>query len=273
MGKLGGREMTAASDLDLILIYDFDSDKPDSDGGRSLQGSQYFARLTHRLISAFTTRTNSGVLYDVDMRLRPSGRSGPVATRLDAFADYQDAEAWTWEHLALTRARFISGSPEFPDSFEDAVTTVLRRPRDRRMTANDVLEMREAIAAEKGDADIWDIKHAKGGLVDVEFIAQFLQLVHAFEQPEILNTNTAHVLDNALRLGVLSQADADVLRPAIRLYQDLTQMLRLCLSSPFDPKTAGEDLLRLLTARPTSRSSRRWKRACGIRGKMSARSF
>jgi glutamate-ammonia-ligase adenylyltransferase len=247
MGKLGGREMTAASDLDLILIYDFDSDKPDSDGARSLHGSQYFARLTHRLISAFTTRTNSGVLYDVDMRLRPSGRSGPVATRLDAFADYQDAEAWTWEHLALTRARFISGSPEFRTRFEDAVATVLRRPRERRIIANDVLEMREAIAAEKGDADIWDIKHAKGGLVDVEFIAQFLQLVHAAEQPEILNTSTAHVLDNALRLGVLSQADADVLRPAIRLYQDLTQILRLCLSSRFDPATAGEDLLRLLT--------------------------
>lgn len=247
MGKLGGREMTAASDLDLILIYDFDGDKPDSDGQRSLQGSQYFARLTHRLISAFTTRTNSGVLYEIDMRLRPSGRSGPVATSLGSFADYQDAEAWTWEHLALTRARFISGSPEFRRRVEDAISSVLRRPRDRRIIANDVLEMREAIGAEKGDKDIWDIKHAKGGLVDVEFIAQFLQLIHAHEMPDILDTNTARVLDNALRLGVLAQADADVLRPAIRLYQDMTQVLRLCLSSRFDPATAGEDLLRLLT--------------------------
>ena len=118
MGKLGSREMTASSDLDLILIYDFDHDHPESDGARSLHGSQYFARFTQRLISAFTTRTNYGVLYDVDMRLRPSGRAGPVASRLDSFADYQDHEAWTWEHMALTRARVISASPEFRERIE-----------------------------------------------------------------------------------------------------------------------------------------------------------
>ena len=112
MGKLGGREMTAASDLDLILIYDYDHERPDSDGAKSLHGSHYFARLTHRLISAFTTRTNAGVLYEIDMRLRPSGRSGPVATRLDAFAEYQANEAWTWEHMALTRARVMAASLE-----------------------------------------------------------------------------------------------------------------------------------------------------------------
>ena len=112
MGQLGSREMTASSDLDLILIYDFDHEAPDSNGARSLQGAQYFARLTQRLISAFTTRTNHGVLYAIDMRLRPSGGSGPVATRLDAFAQYQDVEAWTWEHIALTRARVISAPPE-----------------------------------------------------------------------------------------------------------------------------------------------------------------
>src|ERR1700722_17645833 len=113
MGRLGSREMTAASDLDLILLYDFDPDAPDSDGAKSLHGAQYFARFTQRLISAFTTRTNYGVLYDIDMRLRPSGRAGPVASHVDAFAEYQDKEAWTWEHLALARARVISSSPDF----------------------------------------------------------------------------------------------------------------------------------------------------------------
>ena len=113
LGKLGGREMTASSDLDLILVYDFDDEHPESDGARSLYGAQYFARLTKRLISALTSQTNYGALYHVDMRLRPSGRSGPVATKIDSFRDYQKNEAWTWEHMALTRARVVSASPEF----------------------------------------------------------------------------------------------------------------------------------------------------------------
>ena len=132
MGRLGSREMTASSDLDLILLYDFDHEQPDSDGERSLHGAQYFARFTQRLISAFTTRTNYGVLYDVDMRLRPSGRAGPVASRLDSFADYQEREAWTWEHMALTRARVISASPAFRAArSRSIIRDVLTRPRDR----------------------------------------------------------------------------------------------------------------------------------------------
>ena len=103
--------MTATSDLDLIVVYDFDADHPSSDGERPLYGGQYFARLTQRLINALTTPTNQGVLYQVDMRLRPSGRSGPLATQIDGFASYQDREAWTWEHMALTRARVVSASP------------------------------------------------------------------------------------------------------------------------------------------------------------------
>ncbi|MCO5129822.1 MAG: bifunctional [glutamine synthetase] adenylyltransferase/[glutamine synthetase]-adenylyl-L-tyrosine phosphorylase [Xanthobacteraceae bacterium] len=247
MGKLGSREMTASSDLDLILIYDFDHDHPESDGARSLQGSQYFARFTQRLISAFTTRTNYGVLYDVDMRLRPSGRAGPVASRLDSFADYQDHEAWTWEHMALTRARVISASPEFRARIEAIIREVLTRPRDRRIIASDVAEMRRAIALEKGEDDIWDLKYAAGGMVDIEFIAQYLQLVHAAETPEILNVGTVQVLENAARLGILPQSTIEVLRPAARLYHDLTQILRLCVSGKFDPATAGEDLLRIMT--------------------------
>lgn len=246
MGKLGSREMTASSDLDLILIYDFDSEAPDSDGERSLHGAQYFARFTQRLISAFTTRTNYGVLYEVDMRLRPSGRAGPVASRLDAFAEYQESEAWTWEHLALTRARVISASPEFRARIEAVIREVLTRPRDAAIIRSDVAEMRKAIALEKGEADIWDLKYAAGGMVDIDFIAQYLQLVHAHEAPDILDVNTLAALDNAARLGFLSQAEADVLRPAARLYQNLTQILRLCVSEGFKPETSGDDLLRVL---------------------------
>lgn len=247
MGKLGSREMTASSDLDLILIYDFDHDAPDSDGERSLHGSQYFARLTQRLISAFTTRTNYGVLYDVDMRLRPSGRAGPLASRIDSFAEYQEHEAWTWEHMALTRARVISASPAFKARIEAVVREVLTRRRETTIIANDVLEMRRAIAEEKGESDIWDIKNAAGGMVDIEFVAQYLQLIYAAEKPDILDVSTGQVLDNAARLGVLSQSDADILRAASRLYHDLTQIIRLCVTEKFKPETAGEDLLRVLT--------------------------
>jgi glutamate-ammonia-ligase adenylyltransferase len=246
MGRLGSREMTASSDLDLILLYDFDHDQPDSDGARSLHGAHYFARFTQRLISAFTTRTNYGVLYDVDMRLRPSGRAGPVASRLDSFAQYQDREAWTWEHMALTRARVISASPPFRGRIEAIIREVLTRPRDAASTAVDVADMRRAVALEKGEDDVWDIKYAAGGMLDVDFIAQYLQLVHAADKPDILNVSTLQVLDNALRLGVLAQSPAEILRSATRLYHDLTQILRLCVSDKFRPEIAGEDLLRIM---------------------------
>jgi glutamate-ammonia-ligase adenylyltransferase len=246
MGRLGSREMTAASDLDLILLYDFDPDEPDSDGEKSLHGAQYFARFTQRLISAFTTRTNYGVLYEIDMRLRPSGRAGPVASHVNAFAEYQDKEAWTWEHMALTRARVISASPEFREEIETIIRRVLTRPRDAAGVAIDVADMRRAIALEKGEGEVWDLKYAAGGLVDIDFIAQYLQLAHAADKPEILDVNTLHVLDNAARLGLLPTASVEVLRSAALLYHDLTQILRLCVSEKFSPETSGEDLLQIM---------------------------
>jgi len=246
LGRLGAREMTASSDLDLIVVYDFDEKHPNSDGKRPLYGAQYFARLTQRLISALTVQTNYGALYEVDMRLRPSGRSGPLATHIDGFVGYQEREAWTWEHMALTRARVVSAPPAFAARVEAAIHRVLRRKRDPRAIAADVVEMRAAIAKEKGDADPWDLKYAAGALVDIEFIAQYLQLVHAAAAPEILDTSTARMLERAARAGVLKAEDAAVLRPAVLLFHDLTQILRLCLPGAFDPKTANVGVLALL---------------------------
>lgn len=246
MGKLGGCEMTATSDLDLILVYDFDDKNPESDGARPLYGAQYFARLTQRLINALTAQTNYGALYQVDMRLRPSGRAGPLATQIAGFVSYQETEAWTWEHMALTRARVVSASPAFRSRVENVICGILQRPRDPVLIAGDVAEMRAAIAKEKGDSDRWDLKYVAGGLVDIEFIAQYLQLVHAHDVPDILDTSTAGVLDKAWRLRLLAVEDAEILRAAVQLYHDLTQILRLCLAGPFDPKTAGAGLLRLL---------------------------
>jgi glutamate-ammonia-ligase adenylyltransferase len=246
LGKLGGREMTASSDLDLIVIYNFDDEKPESDGPRSLYGAQYFTRLTQRLINALTAQTNYGVLYQVDMRLRPSGRAGPLATRIDSFASYQETEAWTWEHMALTRARVVSASPAFAVRIEDAIRAVLCTPRDAEAIAGDVVEMRQAIAREKSEDSRWDLKYAAGGLIDIEFLAQYLQLVHASTTPEILDTSTSRVLDKAWRLGLLTAEHAEVLRPAVRFYHDLTQILRLCLPDVLDPATAAPGLASLL---------------------------
>jgi glutamate-ammonia-ligase adenylyltransferase len=246
LGKLGGREMTAGSDLDLILLYDFDPRFPRSEGSRPLDGMQYYARLTKRLISALTTPTNEGKLYDVDLRLRPSGRSGPVATGLESFTLYQQEKAWTWEHMALTRARVISALPTFRTRIETLIREILCLKRDPRKVAADVREMRGLIAAEKGEDERWDLKYAKGGLVDIEFIAQYLSLVHASAYPEILDTNTVRVLERAQALEILNPADGELLRAAARLYHDLTQLLRLCLPGRFDPAVAGPALLALL---------------------------
>jgi glutamate-ammonia-ligase adenylyltransferase len=247
MGKLGGREMTAASDLDLILVYDFDSAVQQSDGPRPLAPSQYFARLTQRLISALSSPTAEGALYEVDMRLRPSGQKGPVATQLSSFEHYQDKEAWTWEHMALTRARVISGPSELRSRVEAAIRHALVRPRDRAKLVADVRDMRQRIAKEKGTDDIWELKQVRGGLVDIEFIAQFLQLAHAETHPEVLDQNTINALKKLSEAGLLLPPHADVLIPAAVLVHDLTEVLRLCLDGPFEPGKAPDGLRELLT--------------------------
>ena len=246
MGKLGGREMTAASDLDLIFVYDFDVDARLSDGPRPLPPTQYYARLTQRLISALTAPTAEGALYEVDMRLRPSGLKGPVATQLSSFIAYQANEAWTWEHLALTRARVITGPTELRAKVEAAIWSALVKPRDATRIATDVRQMRELIEKEKGSTEIWDLKQVRGGLVDIEFMAQHLQLIHAASHPDVLDQNTIGALRRLALAGALTPAHADVLIPAAQLLNGLTQVLRLCLDSPFEPAKAPDGLKNLL---------------------------
>ena len=246
MGKLGGREMTASSDIDLILIYDCDAGEVQSDGRRPLAPSHYYGRLTQRLITALSAQTAEGGLYDVDMRLRPSGQKGPVATRLSSFIDYQNNEAWTWEHLALTRARVIAGDVQLRDKVSAAIRAVLTKPRQRNVIAADVLDMRKRIATEKGTADIWDLKQVRGGLVDLEFIVQYLQLVGASEHPEVLDQNTIGALQKLATVGVLDDKLSDALIDAGGFLHTLTQILRLSLDHGFKPELAPEGLKQLL---------------------------
>ena len=246
LGKLGGREMTAASDLDLMLVYETAEIAEYSDGAKALAVNPYFTRLTQRLISAITAPTSEGVLYDVDMRLRPSGNKGPVATSLASFCEYQKNSAWTWEKLALTRARVVSGDPGLAQKLQTAFQESLCAKRNAKATRRDVLEMRQLMMTEQGATDLWDIKRARGGLVDVEFIAQFLQLLHASLHRQVLNTNTYGALKALSDAGLLNAVIAHDLSAACLLYQRLTQVLRLCTDAPFSPDASPAGLNQIL---------------------------
>ena len=248
MGKLGGREMTAGSDLDLIVVYDAEAEAALSDGRRPLSLNQYYARLSQRLVSALSAPTAEGVLYDVDMRLRPSGTQGPVAASFASFRSYQQDSAWTWEKLALTRARAVSGDAALAAALGEAIRHALCVPRDAAATRADVLDMRQRMVKEHGRAGPWDIKRARGGLVEIEFIAQTLQLIHAADRPGVLDTSTLGAVNKLVAAGFLPAASGDLLRQACQLYQRLTQVLRLCVIEAYDPRTSPAGLNRIVAS-------------------------
>lgn len=234
LGKLGSREMTANSDLDLILVYDMPKSADVSDGKKPLPAETYYGRLTQRLIAGFTAHTGEGVLYEVDMRLRPSGSKGPIAASLESFRLYHRGEAWTWEHMALTRARVIAAGPAMRGAVNKVIRDTLTRPRDGEALRTDVVAMRRRMAAELKADSPWEVKHRRGGLVDIEFVAQYLQLRWAHEHPSILKRNTAAVLTAARDLDLLTKADADGLLGALRLWSAIQQTLRMTVEGNFD---------------------------------------
>ncbi len=248
LGKLGGREMTAASDLDLMLLYDADPLAESRGGESSLFAAQYYARLTQRLISALSAPTAEGLLYEVDFRLRPSGNKGPIAVRLQAFEEYQAKEAWTWERMALTRARVVAGPAEFVARVESAIAAALARSQDAASVAADALDMRRRLEREKGSGGLWDLKQAPGGQIDIEFVTQFLELTQRRRDGLRFSTSTGAALSELAKIGALSEGDAGVLSEATTLYQGLTQVLRLAISENFDPKKASRGLTGLVLA-------------------------
>ncbi|HEV2531065.1 bifunctional [glutamine synthetase] adenylyltransferase/[glutamine synthetase]-adenylyl-L-tyrosine phosphorylase [Phenylobacterium sp.] len=228
LGKCGSREMSAGSDLDLMTLYR-GSEAGAASELKGWDAATFYGRFTQRLIAALSSQTAEGGLYEVDMQLRPSGTKGPVAVSFAAFADYYAREAWTWELLALTRARVVWATTEaFAAQAQAAISDALRRPRDRAKTVVDVREMRELLEAERPPKGDWDLKLSPGGLVDIEFAAQFLQLAHAAAGGP-LHPNTAQALAAFEASRLAPAAPLRALQEAWRLQQDLTQLLKVAL--------------------------------------------
>ncbi len=241
LGKLGSRELSIGSDLDLIFAYDAPDDAR-SDGARPLPAPTYYARLGQRLISSITAKTPEGSLYEIDTRLRPSGHLGPVACSIENFERYQLGTAQTWEHQALTRARFVAGDPALGARVDAIVTRALEIRRDPATLGREVGAMRERIFREHGDDDPWNLKHARGGLVEAEFLAQYLQLRLLPEHPSMRTVGTEETFIKAAAIGALSGADARRLADAVRLYRRLQAVLRLSVQDGFSADTAPAGL-------------------------------
>nr|WP_303047861.1 bifunctional [glutamine synthetase] adenylyltransferase/[glutamine synthetase]-adenylyl-L-tyrosine phosphorylase [Thalassospira lucentensis] len=246
LGKHGGQELSPGSDLDMVFIYDVPEDAEESDGDKALSPGHYYIRLSQRYINALSAPTAEGILFETDLRLRPSGAKGPLATHFKSFDAYQNNDAWTWEHMALTRLRAVYGPDELCDRVLATTKAVLCKKRDPDRLVREVFDMRNRIDAGKGDNHPWAIKMRRGGLVDLEFIAQYLQLRHAHDHPEILSPTTRDVFKNLGAAGILDPDQAKFLANAGSFWLAIQAMLRLTTEGPFEPQTASVDLRRML---------------------------
>lgn len=256
LGRLGAGELTPSSDLDLMLLYDTPPDAEASHGGKPLDRVTWHVRFTQRLIAALTVPTRRGTLYQVDMRLRPSGNKSPVATQFAGFEAYHAGEAEIWEEMALTRARVVAGDPALAARTEAAIRAILTRRREPAKVAAAVSEMRALIAREKGEKNPWDLKLAAGGLTDLDFLAQFLVLAHAADHPGLLVPDTGSVFVAARAAGLLSAPNAEALGEANRLIGDVQLWQRFTVEEAFDPAAVPARVLaRIATAvgRPDTR--------------------
>lgn len=252
MGKYGGREMRAASDLDIVMITGSDGHQVTEN--TDLPPSLYFARLAQRFINALSAHTAEGELYTIDTRLRPLGSGSAITSSLDAFERYHRESAWSVEHMALTRARVVLAPPRLKKSVEDMIRSILCRRRDPEQLAQDLRAIRVRIADEHSSVNpeddpqaLWNVKHRRGGLIDAEFLVQYWQLVHAHDHPAILSTNTLDALGHCHDAGLVEANEAKDLRDAIILWHRLESVLRLCLRSNLTPHEASAGLKDILS--------------------------
>lgn len=244
LGRLGAGELTPSSDLDLILLYDRPLEAEASNGRKPLDPVTWHVRFTQRLVAALTVPTRRGTLYQIDMRLRPSGNKSPAATQFAGFEAYHAGEAEIWEEMALTRARVVTGDAGLAGRAEAAIRAILSRRRNPAKVAAAVSEMRALIAREKGEDGPWDLKLAAGGLTDLDFLAQHLILAHASDYPDLLVRDTGAVFAAARSAGLLAAADAATLGEAHRLIGDVQLWQRFTVEEDFDPKAVPERVLR-----------------------------
>jgi len=232
-GKVGGIELGHGSDLDLVFIHDGDP-QAETDGAKPIDGAQFFTRLGQRIIHLLTAQTNSGQLYEVDMRLRPSGASGLLVSSLGAFARYQENEAWTWEHQALVRARVLVGSQDVGQAFEKVRAQVLGKTRDLAKLQQEVSEMRAKMRDNLGSKSTaagtganafeatapFDLKQDAGGIVDIEFMVQYAALAWSQSHPPLLRwTDNIRILEELEHEGLMPVEDAGLLREAYKAYR------------------------------------------------------
>ena len=228
-GKLGGWELGYSSDLDLVFLHDCPADAV-TDGERSIDGRQFYLRLAQRIMHLFSTRTSSGILYEVDARLRPSGAAGMLVSTFDAFDDYQRNEAWTWEHQALVRARIVYGEPELSRRFEEIRRGILCLPREPQQLQTEVREMREKMRAHLGNKHKgrWDIKADAGGITDIEFITQYLVLRYAAQEPKLTRwSDNVRILELLANHDRMDEAEAQALTTAYVSLRDELHHLAL----------------------------------------------
>ena len=230
LGKLGSGEMTLQSDLDVILICDAPDFAALSDGASPIDAERWFARLARRFISGLSAPTAEGSLFEVDTRLRPSGNAGPLVTKLAAFDTYQRNKAWTWEHMALTRARILAGDEVLADKINAVVAAVVTGPRAADILVKDVRDMRARLRDHQPQRGPFDIRRGDGGLVDIEFIAQSLQLAHAHDTPDLLGArDVPHLLTDLHAAGCLDKTAYQGLYEAAQSFLALRQIASLCL--------------------------------------------
>ena len=228
-GKLGGWELGYSSDLDLIFLHDCPVDVM-TDGEREIDGRQFYLRLAQRIMHLFSTRTSSGILYEVDARLRPSGAAGMLVTSTESFADYQKNEAWTWEHQALVRARVVYGDPQLTSQFDTVRRDIITLPRDGKTLQNEVREMREKMRAHLGNKhrDRFDIKADEGGITDIEFITQYLVLRYAHDKPKLTRwSDNVRILELLAQNDIMDEQEAMALTHAYTTLRDELHHLAL----------------------------------------------
>jgi glutamate-ammonia-ligase adenylyltransferase len=228
-GKLGGRELGYGSDLDLVFLHNCDGQQP-TNGKKPIGASAFYIKLAQRILHLFTIKTGLGLLYDVDMRLRPSGNAGLLVCHVNGFATYETENAWTWEHQALGRARFIMGCCELQQRFSKVRLDVLSKSRVLLELAHEVVAMREKMRVHlaKGDAKNIDLKQDAGGIADIEFIVQFMLLAHTSSFPSLAKwPDNVRILADLAVLSLITKSEADILSEAYLEYRNYAHRLAL----------------------------------------------